>query len=196
MLDMDGRHMEQGVQPLEDRGRQPRDAVCGTGSRAGAGARVSLSALAARSHLEASPLPGPPLCRGCMSVIARAPDGTIRVYCKGSDAKVLKKIRPGTDPQLLAATEHDLHDFAMRVRQSEGRGRCRERSREHSSRQMAKGAQRLACLSLFGAVRRTGLSCGDLPTPGLTSDPHRHRHPATDRAPFELCPRPATSRAP
>lgn len=26
--------------------------------------------------------------RGCMSVIARSPDGTIRLFCKGSDAKV------------------------------------------------------------------------------------------------------------
>ncbi|EFN58106.1 hypothetical protein CHLNCDRAFT_20630, partial [Chlorella variabilis] len=43
--------------------------------------------------------------RGCMSVVARAPDGTIRLYCKGSDAKVMKKI-PGTLLQALLAAMH------------------------------------------------------------------------------------------
>ena len=54
--------------------------------------------------------------RGCMSVVTRTPDGTIRVYCKGSDAKILKKVRTDTDPSLVAATEANLHDFAIRVR--------------------------------------------------------------------------------
>ncbi|KAL6774620.1 hypothetical protein ACKKBG_A25695 [Auxenochlorella protothecoides x Auxenochlorella symbiontica] len=50
--------------------------------------------------------------RGCMSVIARAPDGTIRLFCKGSDAKVMRKVRPGTDPVLLRQTDENLHTFA------------------------------------------------------------------------------------
>lgn len=50
--------------------------------------------------------------RGCMSVIARTPDGSIRLYCKGSDTKVMAKIRDGTDMNLLKRTDHDLHNFA------------------------------------------------------------------------------------
>lgn len=53
--------------------------------------------------------------RGCMSVIARAPDGTIRLFCKGSDAKVMRKVRPGTDPALLRQTDENLHTFARQV---------------------------------------------------------------------------------
>lgn len=50
--------------------------------------------------------------RGCMSVIARSPDGTVRLYCKGADTKVMKKIRGGTDVDLRNRTESDLHTFA------------------------------------------------------------------------------------
>lgn len=50
--------------------------------------------------------------RGCMSVIARTPDGSIRLYCKGADTKVMKKIRKGTDENLLRRTDQDLHTFA------------------------------------------------------------------------------------
>ena len=50
--------------------------------------------------------------RGCMSVIARAPDGSVRLYCKGSDTKVMAKIRKGTDANLLRRTDQDLHTFA------------------------------------------------------------------------------------
>lgn len=50
--------------------------------------------------------------RGCMSVIARTPDGSIRLYCKGSDTKVMAKIRRGTDGNLLKRTDEDLHMFA------------------------------------------------------------------------------------
>jgi phospholipid-transporting ATPase len=52
--------------------------------------------------------------RGCMSVIARSPDGTVRLYCKGADTKVMKKIRSGTDAELTARTDSDLHTFAKR----------------------------------------------------------------------------------
>ena len=50
--------------------------------------------------------------RGCMSVIARSPDGTVRLFCKGADSKVMKKIRSGTDVALTDRTEGDLHTFA------------------------------------------------------------------------------------
>jgi len=50
-----------------------------------------------------------------MSVVARAPDGTIRLYCKGSDAKVMKKIRSDTPGELLDNTNANLHYFAKQV---------------------------------------------------------------------------------
>lgn len=50
--------------------------------------------------------------RGCMSVIARSPDGSIRLYCKGSDAKVLGKLRASAEPSLVEATDRDLATFA------------------------------------------------------------------------------------
>jgi magnesium-transporting ATPase (P-type) len=50
--------------------------------------------------------------RGCMSVIARAPDGSVRLYCKGSDTKVMAKIRKGTNEKLLEETNQNLHTFA------------------------------------------------------------------------------------
>lgn len=51
-----------------------------------------------------------------MSVVARAPDGTIRIYCKGSDTKVMARIRDDTDPDLVAKTNQNLHLFAKQVR--------------------------------------------------------------------------------
>jgi magnesium-transporting ATPase (P-type) len=50
--------------------------------------------------------------RGCMSVVARCPDGTVRLYCKGADAKVMRKVRGSTDPALVARSEDNLHTFA------------------------------------------------------------------------------------
>lgn len=51
-----------------------------------------------------------------MSVVARAPDGTIRLYCKGSDAKVMKKIRGDTPADLMDNTNANLHYFAKQAR--------------------------------------------------------------------------------
>jgi len=50
--------------------------------------------------------------RGCMSVIARTPDGSVRLYCKGSDTKVMAKIRKGTNEKLLDHTNENLYTFA------------------------------------------------------------------------------------
>jgi magnesium-transporting ATPase (P-type) len=52
--------------------------------------------------------------RARMSVVARAPDGTVRLYCKGSDTTVLASLAPDTDPALLEATHAALHAFARR----------------------------------------------------------------------------------
>ena len=51
-----------------------------------------------------------------MSVVARSPDGTIRLYCKGSDAKVMKKVRADTPAELVDNTNANLHYFAKQVR--------------------------------------------------------------------------------
>ena len=54
--------------------------------------------------------------RGRMSTIARGPDGTIRLFCKGSDAKVLSLVDPATPQDLLDAMHKNLHLFATQVR--------------------------------------------------------------------------------
>lgn len=54
-----------------------------------------------------------------MSVIARCPDGCIRIYCKGSDTKVMAKLRgKGVMPsaELHKRTEENLSLFARQVR--------------------------------------------------------------------------------
>lgn len=53
--------------------------------------------------------------RGRMSVIARCPDGTIRLFCKGADTKVLAILGNTTSPVLLEATEKNMHLFATQV---------------------------------------------------------------------------------
>lgn len=52
--------------------------------------------------------------RARMSVVARAPDGTIRLLCKGSDAVMLPRLRPGTDAALLRDTDANLHAFSVK----------------------------------------------------------------------------------
>ena len=52
--------------------------------------------------------------RARMSVVARTPDGTVRLYCKGSDAAVLAALRRDTPTDVLAATDAALHGFARR----------------------------------------------------------------------------------
>lgn len=53
--------------------------------------------------------------RGRMSVIARCPDGTIRLFCKGADTKVLSIVSSSTPKQLLDATDRNMHLFATQV---------------------------------------------------------------------------------
>jgi magnesium-transporting ATPase (P-type) len=50
--------------------------------------------------------------RARMSVVTRAPDGTIRLHCKGSDAALLPRLRAGTDARLLGATQDNLTSFS------------------------------------------------------------------------------------
>lgn len=56
--------------------------------------------------------------RGRMSVIARCPDGTIRLFCKGADTKVLAIVTPATPLELVDATNKNMHLFATQVRLS------------------------------------------------------------------------------
>lgn len=53
--------------------------------------------------------------RGRMSVIARCPDGTIRLFCKGADTKVLSIINKDTSEELLKETDKNMHLFATQV---------------------------------------------------------------------------------
>ena len=53
--------------------------------------------------------------RGRMSTIARGPDGTIRLFCKGSDAKMLQLLGKDTPQGLTEATHKNLHLFATQV---------------------------------------------------------------------------------
>lgn len=53
--------------------------------------------------------------RGRMSVIARAPDGSVRLFCKGADSKVLSILREGFDKSLMDAMQANLHLFATQV---------------------------------------------------------------------------------
>ena len=48
------------------------------------------------------------------ATLAQAPDGTIRIFCKGSDAVMLPRIRAGTDPDLLESTDRNLHAFSVK----------------------------------------------------------------------------------
>jgi magnesium-transporting ATPase (P-type) len=49
-----------------------------------------------------------------MSVIVRCPDGTIKLFCKGADAMMLKRLAPDTDADLLARANDNLHFFSTR----------------------------------------------------------------------------------
>lgn len=53
--------------------------------------------------------------RGRMSVIARAPDGSIRLFAKGADSKMLANLSKNTDSELLEQTAKNLHVFATQV---------------------------------------------------------------------------------
>ena len=57
--------------------------------------------------------------RGRMSVIARSPDGTIRLFAKGADSKMLSIVNKDTDAELLQQTARNLHLFATQVLQSQ-----------------------------------------------------------------------------
>lgn len=59
--------------------------------------------------------------RGRMSVIARAPGGSVRLLSKGSDAKVIGILHAGVPKALLDATNSNLHLFATQVRAQTGR---------------------------------------------------------------------------
>jgi phospholipid-translocating ATPase len=47
-----------------------------------------------------------------MSVIVRAPDGRIILYCKGADSVIYQRLLPGVDPALEEKTTKDMDSFA------------------------------------------------------------------------------------
>lgn len=53
--------------------------------------------------------------RGRMSVIVRAPNGSIRLLCKGADSKVLDILDSGIPKSLMDSTQSNLHLFATQV---------------------------------------------------------------------------------
>ena len=62
--------------------------------------------------------------RARMSVVARAPDGTLRLFCKGSDQALLARLRRGTDADLLAATHAHLRRFSVQALHPARKGQC------------------------------------------------------------------------
>ena len=53
--------------------------------------------------------------RARMSIIVRAPDGTLRLHCKGSDSALLARLRQGTDASIMDQTHTNLHDFSVKA---------------------------------------------------------------------------------
>ena len=53
--------------------------------------------------------------RARMSIIVRAPDGTIRLHCKGSDSALLTRLRPDIDRGTMDQTNTNLHDFSVKA---------------------------------------------------------------------------------
>jgi magnesium-transporting ATPase (P-type) len=49
-----------------------------------------------------------------MSVIVRCPDGTIKLFCKGADAMMLKRVKKTTSEDLLDRVNDNLHYFATK----------------------------------------------------------------------------------
>jgi len=48
-----------------------------------------------------------------MSVVARCPDGTIRLFCKGADATILERLSMGQEAEYMQATQRHLRMFAQ-----------------------------------------------------------------------------------
>ena len=49
-----------------------------------------------------------------MSVIVRCPDGTIKLFCKGADVMMLKRLTKDTSQDLLARVHDNLHFFSTK----------------------------------------------------------------------------------
>jgi phospholipid-translocating ATPase len=47
-----------------------------------------------------------------MSVIVRSPEGRLILYCKGADSVIYERLAKDHDPELKAATQRDMEDFA------------------------------------------------------------------------------------
>lgn len=53
--------------------------------------------------------------RARMSIIVRAPDGTIRLHCKGSDSALMARLRPDIDQGTMDQTNTNLHEFSVKA---------------------------------------------------------------------------------
>ena len=53
--------------------------------------------------------------RARMSIIVRAPDGTLRLHCKGSDSALLTRLRQDMDTSIMDQTHTNLHNFSVKV---------------------------------------------------------------------------------
>lgn len=51
-----------------------------------------------------------------MSVVVRAPDGTIRLYSKGADNVMIPRLQQGTAAELLSATQSNLRLYSVQAR--------------------------------------------------------------------------------
>ena len=69
------------------------------------GARLAYEVLAVLDYSSA---------RARMSVVARCPDGAVRLFCKGADAKVMAMLDEGTPAEAREAAETNLAAFARR----------------------------------------------------------------------------------
>jgi magnesium-transporting ATPase (P-type) len=49
-----------------------------------------------------------------MSVIVRCPDGSVKLFCKGADAMMLKRLSAATSPDLLSRVNDNLHFFSTK----------------------------------------------------------------------------------
>ena len=50
-----------------------------------------------------------------MSVVARGPDGVIKLFCKGADSVMMQRLDPATPADLVAATNNALRMYSIQV---------------------------------------------------------------------------------
>lgn len=84
--------------------------------------------------------------------MARAPDGTIRLFCKGADNVMIPRIRQGIDPKLVSATQENLRLYSVQVSPPSA---CSE----SPGRMFEAGLQVMGMASCSDECIRTRISC-------------------------------------